>query len=112
MNGAPLTDAIQHLVWTLDPTGEANYFNAQWYAYTGSSWTACQGKVQADDLLMLAPQWAACQQQGRACQVEARLRQADGSYHWFLLRGQPLSEALGTRWFATATDKHERKHHE
>jgi PAS domain S-box-containing protein len=112
-----LTDAIEHLVWTIDPAGEADYFNAQWYAYTGSSWAASQGQgwwhvVQADDLLVLAPRWAAAQQHGTPYQVEARLRQASDNYRWFLLRVQPLSEAQGRRWFATATDIHERKHHE
>jgi PAS domain S-box-containing protein len=112
-----LTDAIKHLVWTLDSAGEADYFNAQWYAYTGSSWAASQGQlwwhfVQADDLLVLATRWAAAQQQGMPYQVEARLRHASGSYRWFLLRVQPLSEGQEIRWFATATDIHERKHHE
>jgi PAS domain S-box-containing protein len=112
-----LTDAIKHLVWTLDSAGEADYFNAQWYAYTGSSWATSQGQlwwqaVQADDLLVLAPRWAAAQQQGTSYQVEARLRQASGSYRWFLLRFQPLSEGQEVRWFATATDIHEHKHHE
>jgi PAS domain S-box-containing protein len=112
-----LTDAIKHLVWTLDSAGEADYFNAQWYAYTGSSWATSQGQrwwqaVHADDLLVLAPRWAAAQQQGLPYQVEARLRHASGNYRWFLLRVQPLSEDQEIRWFATATDIHERKHHE
>jgi len=38
--------------------------------------------------------------------VESRLRRADGSYHWFLIRGVPSRDDAGqiVKWFGTCTD--------
>jgi formate hydrogenlyase transcriptional activator len=43
---------------------------------------------------------------GEAGEVEARLRRHDGSFRWFLFRGEPLRDETGTivRWYGTSTD--------
>jgi PAS domain-containing protein len=43
---------------------------------------------------------------GRAGELEARLRRQDGSFRWFLFRGEPLLGETGTivRWYGTSTD--------
>ncbi len=44
-------------------------------------------------------------------EVETRLRKGDGSYRWFLARGQPLRDDRGdvSRWYLASTDIDDRK---
>jgi formate hydrogenlyase transcriptional activator len=46
--------------------------------------------------------------------LETRLRKSDGSYRWFLARGNPLRDAAGevTRWYVASTDIDDRKRSE
>jgi PAS domain S-box-containing protein len=48
---------------------------------------------------------------GTAFELETRLRGADGTYRWFLARGNPVRDDSGaaTRWYIAATDIEERK---
>ena len=48
---------------------------------------------------------------GSAFESEVRVRKADGSYRWFLARFNPVRDEKGQiiRWYASATDIHERK---
>ncbi|MGC2184905.1 MAG: PocR ligand-binding domain-containing protein, partial [Terriglobales bacterium] len=48
---------------------------------------------------------------GDTYRVESRLRAADGSYRWFLMRGVPLRDASRNivKWFGTCTDIDEMK---
>jgi formate hydrogenlyase transcriptional activator len=48
---------------------------------------------------------------GTAFELETRLRSADGSYRWFLARGNPVRDDRGavTRWHVASTDIEERK---
>ncbi|KUG08709.1 PAS domain-containing sensor histidine kinase [Solirubrum puertoriconensis] len=114
-----LTDAIDQLVWTASPAGELEFFNAQWYRYTGSSWEQSRGTgwtlyYHPSDLPLLQQLWKESQQNGTAYHLEARLRDAEGTYRWFLIRAQPLRDASGRilRWFGTNTDIDERRHQE
>ena len=46
-----------------------------------------------------------------ACELEARLRKADGSYRWFLVRYNPVCDNKGQvmRWYVAGTDIEDRK---
>jgi formate hydrogenlyase transcriptional activator len=48
---------------------------------------------------------------GAACELEVRLRKADGSYRWFLLRYNPVCDNKGQvmRWYVAGTDIEDRK---
>src|SRR6202044_275168 len=48
---------------------------------------------------------------GTAFELETRLRSADGSYRWFLARGNPVRDDRGvvTGWYVASTDIDERK---
>ena len=48
---------------------------------------------------------------GEPDRIASRLRAADGSYRWFLMRGVPLRDAAGrvVKWFGTCTDIDELK---
>jgi len=48
---------------------------------------------------------------GAAFELEVRLRKADGSYRWFLVRYNPVRDELGriARWYVASTDIEDRK---
>jgi PAS domain S-box-containing protein len=48
---------------------------------------------------------------GSAYELELRLRKGDGSYRWFLVRGNPVRDEKGEirRWFVACTDIEDRK---
>jgi PAS domain S-box-containing protein len=48
---------------------------------------------------------------GSSFEMETRLRNTDGTYRWFLARGNPLRDDQGTvtRWYVASTDIEERK---
>jgi PAS domain S-box-containing protein len=48
---------------------------------------------------------------GSAFELEMRLRKADGSYRWFLVRYNPVGDNKGqvTRWYVAGTDIEDRK---
>jgi PAS domain S-box-containing protein len=48
---------------------------------------------------------------GAACELEVRLRKADGSYRWFLVRYNPVRDNKGQvlRWYVAGTDIEDRK---
>jgi PAS domain S-box-containing protein len=110
-----LTEAVPQLVWTTGPDGVADYFNQQWYAYTGQVPDGTDGKrkgaVHPDDLPHTLERWDAAVRTGEDYEVEYRLKRFDDVYRWFLVRGVPLKNAQGEvlKWFGTCTDIDEQK---
>jgi len=111
-----LSEAIPQMVWTATPDGQVDYYNHQWYAYTGLDFAQSRGQgwsrvVHPQDLGNLQFHWTEALQSGRPYQVEARLRRADGAYRWFLIRAVPFQDEVGNvkQWFGTDTDIEERK---
>ncbi|RPD47860.1 PAS domain S-box protein [Hymenobacter sediminis] len=111
-----LTNAISNLVWTATPAGNVDYFNEQWFAYTGSTpeqalgmgWASFFHPQDAPTMITL---WQSTLTTGEPYQAEARLRRADGAYRWFLVRALALRDEQGniSQWFGTNTDIHEQK---
>jgi PAS domain S-box-containing protein len=111
-----LSEAIPQMVWTVTPDGQADYYNHQWYAYTGLDFAQSRGQVwtqvvHPQDLGNLEFHWLEALQTRQPYQVEARLRRADGTYRWFLIRAMPLKDEAGNvkQWFGRDTDIEERK---
>ena len=48
---------------------------------------------------------------GAACELEVRLRKADGSHRWYLVRYNPVCDNIGQvmRWYVAGTDIEDRK---
>ena len=107
-----LADNIPVIVWTAKPEGAANYFNKQWYEYTGLSFEDSIGSgyeqvVHSDDLELVRNVWKEAVNTKTVFQFEYRIRNAtDGEYRWHLGRGEPLMDAAGDimAWFGTCTD--------
>jgi PAS domain S-box-containing protein len=108
-----LSNFVPQLVWMCTPDGLNIYFNQRWVDYTGLTLEESYGRgwnipFHPDDKQLAWDAWNRAVQSGGECpySVECRLRAADGSYRWFLIRGQPMCHAPGgvIRWFGTCTD--------
>jgi PAS domain S-box-containing protein len=110
------TDAMPQLAWFTDPMGNVEFFNRQWYEYTGQKkedalkW-GWQPAVHPEDLDGLVSRWKNALKTGSPHEAEFRLQAKDGLYRWFLARGRALRDSSGKiiRWFGTCTDIEERK---
>ena len=111
-----LADAIPQIVWGALPDGNHDYYNRQWYDYTGVSqggsngerWT---GLLHAEDLALAVQKWRHSLATGEPFEVQYRLRHHSGEYRWVLGRALAVRDAAGaiTRWMGTCTDIHEQK---
>ena len=106
-----LSEAIPGMIWTARPDGHRDFFNKRWCDYTGL--TVEQGRgwgwMQAfhpEDVEVARTHWQRSMLTGEPYQVECRLRAKDGSYRWFLGRGNPIRDGTGQiiKWFGMVTD--------
>jgi PAS domain S-box-containing protein len=106
-----LADSVPQMVWMCTPDGLSVYFNQRWVEYTGMTLAESYGRgwntpFHPDDQQPAWDAWNRATRTGDPYRVESRLRAADGSYRWFLMRGLPLRHAAGriVKWFGTCTD--------
>jgi PAS domain S-box-containing protein len=112
-----LTDAMPHMVWTMQADGQHSWFNQSWLDYTGMSLQdslvhGWRRAIHPDDRERAATLWAQALLSGQPCEIEHRLRRADGSHRWMLCRAVPQRDAQGqaTQWLGTLTDVDALKH--
>ncbi len=111
-----LADAMPQIVFAATPDGHVDYFNRQWYEYTGlpegavgvESWREVH---TPEGLARVAAAWPEALRTGSAYELEYPLRRHDGEYRWHLGRALPIRDAVGNvvRWYGTNTDIHDRK---
>jgi PAS domain S-box-containing protein len=111
-----LAEAMPQMVWTTDATGQLNYWNQQWYEYTGLSEAESLGLeavsvVHPEDRDRTLAQWQQAVTQGLSFEIEYRVRRWDGVYHWFISRGLPAYDSQNqvTGWIGTITNVDELK---
>jgi|GEM_PF-3208626 len=111
-----LADFLPQMVWMSTPDGNNIYFNQRWTDYTGLTLEESYGAgwntpFHPDDQAIAREAWNRAVQTGKEYRVESRLRAADGSYRWFLMRGQLCHEHNGQilKWLGTCTDIHDQK---
>lgn len=104
-------DTIPQMAWSTDAEGQADFFNARWYAFTGAAEGTTDGDkrlelVHPDDREQAAAAWLAAHVTGESFSVEYRLRRHDGEWRWVIDRGAPLAGATGAiaRWLGTCTE--------
>ncbi len=105
-----IADSMPQLVWSARADGGVDYFNRNWYDYTGTNPGDCDGTgwaqvLHPDDMDRTLARWNVALDTGEEYEIEYRLRQADGVYRWFLGRALPLRDGGRIiRWFGTCTD--------
>lgn len=111
-----LADAMPQMVWSTMPDGAHDYFNAQWYAFTGvplgsTDGEGWNGMFHPDDQDRAWAQWRHSLETGEPYEIEYRLRRHDGVYRWTLGRALPVRDRDGRiiRWVGTCTDIDEQK---
>jgi PAS domain S-box-containing protein len=111
-------DALPHMVWSTLPDGYHDYYNAQWYEFTGVSPGSTDGDewngmFHPEDQPRAWEAWQACLASGEPYHIEYRLRHRSGEYRWTIGRAQPVRDEQGDiiRWMGTCTDIHEAKQH-
>lgn len=111
-----LADAMPQMVWSTLPDGSHDYYNAQWYAFTGVPEGSTDGEgwnemFHADDRERAWAAWRHCLATGEPYEIEYRLRHHTGEYHWTLGRALPVRGDDGSiiRWVGTCTDIHDHK---
>ncbi|MBJ6110660.1 PAS domain-containing protein [Hymenobacter sp. BT523] len=109
---AALADNIAQLAWMADPTGYIDWYNRQWYEYTGTTLETMKGdgwKQVHDPALVegITRRYLASIAAGEPWEDTFPLRRHDGEYRWFLSRARPIRDAATgavVRWFGTNTD--------
>ncbi len=112
-----LADAMPQIVWAAGPDGKVDYYNQQWYAYTGkptgSITEGCWSSiVYPDDAQHADEAWTEALDNGAPYENEYRLKRgSDGMYRWHLGRALPFKDNAGhiVRWLGTDTDIHDKK---
>ena len=111
-----LTNAMPQMVWTTLPDGYHDYYNAQWYAFTGVSSGSTDGEewnemFHPDDRTLAWERWRHSLATGEGYEIQYRLRHNSGDYRWVLGRALPVRNAEGDiiRWIGTCTDIDEAK---
>ncbi len=106
-----LADAIPTLAWTARADGHIDWYNARWYAYTGTTPADMAGwgwqSVHDEEMLpAVLERWRASIATGQPFEMTFPLRGVDGVFRPFLTRVAPVRDADGevTRWFGTNTD--------
>jgi formate hydrogenlyase transcriptional activator len=111
-----VVDLTPHVVAVYGPRCERVYANRWALAYFGMTlddWLQRPDgyEVHPDDPARLKAPMEDALTNGTPFELETRLRAADGSYRWFLARGNPVRDDRGvvTNWYVASTDIDERK---
>lgn len=112
-----LANALPHIVWTCDASGQLEWVNDRWFELTGLSEDATlhnKGALDAvhpEDIPELARRWQRAIGTTSPTEVEYRVRTRAGEYRWHLGKIAPLLDSGGAviRWVATAFDIHDRR---
>ncbi|MBC7391302.1 MAG: PAS domain-containing sensor histidine kinase [Opitutaceae bacterium] len=111
MESAPL------ISWILSVDGKSDYFNRNWYHYTGSSkddifhW---QDFVHSDDLPKINNLLGESRDSNKMWEADYRLKNSEGFYRWYSGKSVPVKNNSGEliHWVGTASDIHDRKMYE
>lgn len=111
-----ILESVPLLVWTADPDGRPDSFNARWLAYTGRALADTVGAgwthdLHPDDLPRTAALWQQALAAGTTYQAEYRVRRHDGEYRWFQATGVPRRGPDGRvqMWVGANADIHQQK---
>jgi len=112
-----LADTVPLVIWTARPDGGLDYYNKEWFDYTGLTleqtkdwgWDAA---IHPDDLSSCIEGWLRSLATGEMYEFKYRFKRgADGTYRWFLGRASPRRNEKGeiVQWVGTCTDIEDQK---
>lgn len=111
-----IADAMPQIVWSTLPDGYHDYYNRQWYEFTGmpagtTDGEGWNGMFHPGDQARAWEVWRRSLATGEPYEIEYRLRHRSGEYRWVLGRALPVrnERAEIVRWMGTCTDIHEQK---
>ncbi|RPD51897.1 PAS domain S-box protein [Paracnuella aquatica] len=111
-----VTDFMPQIVWATREDGYHDFFNRQWYDYTGTTFEQAMAEgwslvLHPNDYEHTLAVWKHSLRTGDVYETEYRLRRHDGVYRWFLARAHPMHDEQGRilKWFGTCTDIHDQK---
>jgi two-component system CheB/CheR fusion protein len=111
-----VTNFMPQMVWSTRKDGYADFFNQQWYDYTGLNYDQSKGDgwivaLHPEDKQHTQEFWRKSLQYGAPYEVEYRLKRFDDIYRWFLGRATPMRDDQGDiiKWFGTCTDIQDQK---
>jgi PAS domain S-box-containing protein len=103
-------------VWSASANGAVDFVNERLVKFLGVPPDEIVGwnwerTIHPDDRAGFVAAWRAALTAGEPMEGEIRLRRADGTYTWFLVRNVPLREEGGevVRWFGSAVEIEDRK---
>ena len=106
-----VADSLPQMLWSALPDGFHDYFNRQWYEFTGLADESTNGdgwiaSFHPDDQAAVRDKWAHCLSNGDQFEMEYRLRRHDVQYRWVIGRASPIRAQDGgiVRWIGTCTD--------
>ncbi|NEW80177.1 MAG: PAS domain S-box protein, partial [Gelidibacter sp.] len=106
-----LSESMPQIVWVTRADGWNIYFNQQWVDYTGLSLEESYGHgwnkpFHPDDQQLAWDAWHNAVTKKVIYSIESRLRQNDGTYQWWLVRGVPILDENNKiiKWFGTCTN--------
>jgi hypothetical protein len=111
-----IANAMPQMVWSTLADGYHDYYNQQWYDYTGMPEGSTDGEKWNDlfhpeDQHRAWERWRQSLATGARYEIQYRLRHRSGEYRWVLGRALPICDDEGKiiRWMGTCTDIHEQK---
>ncbi|WP_187770682.1 PAS domain-containing protein [Cognatilysobacter lacus] len=111
-----IANAMPQMLWSTRPDGHADYYNRQWYEFTGMPEGAHEGTgwtvvLHPDDQDETWSRWRHSLASGEDYETQYRLRHHSGQYRWVLGRAVPVRDDRGdiVRWLGTCTDIHEQR---
>ncbi|MGB6829779.1 MAG: ATP-binding protein [Terracidiphilus sp.] len=111
-----LTEAIPQQIWRADALGNVEYYNGHLLTYLGRPAALLQGEsffqiFHVVDEPSVRQAWRTALESKNSFEAEARVRNAGGSYRWFLVRAVPQLARDGAvaRWYGIHIDIDEQR---
>ncbi|HEY0613054.1 MAG TPA: SpoIIE family protein phosphatase, partial [Candidatus Elarobacter sp.] len=109
---ASLASVVPQLIWTTNASGDIEYVNNRWSAFTGYDLTGSReggwrAAIHPEQEIMVLDRWRHSVRTGEPFAAEYRLREAaTGRYRWFLVNAVPARGNRGEilAWIGTCTD--------
>ncbi|HEV3306321.1 MAG TPA: diguanylate cyclase [Candidatus Sulfotelmatobacter sp.] len=106
-----MAEGIPEIVWTARPDGAIDFTNRRWLEYSGLTVEQSMDRgwalaIHPDDLAVCLAKWESALLTGDPYEAEYRMRDKNGVFRWFLVRGNPIRNSTGEiiKWFGTCAD--------